>query len=108
MIELHYPGQGNRDAVRRYNDMGTLRGRLGKYSAASFQITTKPREIQVAHTERKDKKLEPLTTGSGKVEPLPVIRRASGSARDHTHTEWLIQYTDENYKFFAKVGYLAP
>ena len=62
-------------------------------------------EIQVAHTERKDKKLESMNYWLRQGEPLPVVAGNLGFGTGaHSHTVWLIQYNDDNYKFFAKSG----
>lgn len=62
-------------------------------------------EIQVAHTVRTDGLSGELCYWMKQGEPLHVKAGALGySVGAHTHTEWVIKYTKENYAYFAKKG----
>lgn len=62
-------------------------------------------EIQVAHTERKDGKLDALNYWLAQGQEMPVrVGNLGIGTGAHTHTEWLVRATVENMKFFRKQG----
>ncbi len=62
-------------------------------------------ELQIAHMIRKDGEKKPLNYWLRQGEELPVIPGDIGLTDGiHTHTEWWIKNTKENYDFFRKTG----
>ena len=67
--------------------------------------SSKETEIQVAHSVRRDGLNFPLKEKYKQGQLLPVITGNIGmTTAPHSHTVWLIQYTDENYKYFLNDG----
>lgn len=65
----------------------------------------KETEIQVAHTVRSDGLNFVLKETYKQGQLLPVIASNLGLTDGvHSHTEWIIKYTDENYEYFKKDG----
>lgn len=62
-------------------------------------------ELQIAHMVRKDGEKKSLNWFLRQGEELPVIPGDVGLTDGiHTHLEWWIKYTKDNYEFFKKHG----
>jgi len=62
-------------------------------------------EIQVAHTIRRDGFKAKINCRYNSGDLLPVITGEIGlTYGPHSHTEWIIKYSDDNYKYFLADG----